>query len=169
MATSFLIPDEYMVPVGAFGTKAFGRCADGWLDSEIAMLRAKLPVQFHAVPIDHLRHRWIQIRKKGTPGYRVNGKGPAIGSRKSRIHVTNPRYRKYLDGDDWKTRRRRWLDFWKKCALCGSEYRLEVHHNDYSRLGHEEFRDCVVLCLRCHNIFHETTDLRQAVEAEAMA
>ena len=72
----FIVPDEFMIPVGATGTALLERCADTWTDSDIELLRAQLPQQFHAVPTDALRTRWINIRKRGTPGYRLNGHGP---------------------------------------------------------------------------------------------
>lgn len=41
-----------------------------------------------------------------------------------------------------------------KCQVCASTDRLEVHHNDYARLGGELMTDLVVLCHECHKLFH---------------
>jgi hypothetical protein len=151
----FVVPDDIMDEVGIGGTQEFGKCADTWMDSEVGLLRARLPEQYHAVPIDLLRARWITRRKKGIDGYRLSGVGPAKGSRKSRIHVIPEKYRAYLESPDWQARKQKWLDYWKACCLCKSTYKLDVHHNTYERVGHEEDTDCVVLCRKCHDLFHE--------------
>jgi hypothetical protein len=40
---------------------------------------------------------------------------------------------------------------------------LQVHHRDYSRLGHEDPEDLTVLCARCHKAFsYKFTPARQA-------
>lgn len=75
----FVVPDEYMKPVGARATQETGRCSDNWTDSELAYYRSLLPVQYHSVPLDALKIRWINIRKQGTPGYRTDGHGPSKG------------------------------------------------------------------------------------------
>lgn len=149
---TWLVPDDLMIPLGAEATAHLEKCADNWSDSEVASLRSRLPYEYHAVPTDELRRQWINIRKRGTDGYRLNGHGPTKGSRK---HATPQWYLDYLASDYWQKRRLEWLDFWKKCCLCGTPAdltTLEVHHNAYIRLGHEEFTDCVVLCRTCHEI-----------------
>lgn len=43
-----------------------------------------------------------------------------------------------------------------RCQTCGeSGGRLDVHHNTYERYGDEAFNDLVVLCARCHQMFHK--------------
>jgi 5-methylcytosine-specific restriction endonuclease McrA len=43
-----------------------------------------------------------------------------------------------------------------RCQTCGeNDARLEVHHNTYERYGDESFNDLIVLCARCHQLFHE--------------
>ncbi len=91
MARGELVPDEYMIPVGAKATTETKQCADSWTDSQIEAMRSRLPIEYHAVPLDWLRSRWIDIRKRGTGGYRVNGQGPRKGSRKKKIPVTCPK------------------------------------------------------------------------------
>lgn len=153
MKRRWTVPDELMIALGSRATAEFNRCADTWTDSEIASIRARLPQQYHAVPIDELRMQFQAIRKRGTPGFRVNGHGPAKGSRKY-AHVSE-RYREYLLSVDWQQRRKRWLEFWESsCCVCNSTSHVDVHHRTYERLGHESLNDCVVLCRQCHDLFH---------------
>ena len=65
-------------------------------------------------------------------------------------------YREYIQSDAWKIRRQRALRLAEqKCQVCGSQDRLETHHNTYERLGHERDSDLVVLCHNCHTLFHD--------------
>jgi hypothetical protein len=75
----FIVPDEYMIPVGRTATRETRKCADNWTDSDLAYYRSMLPPEFHSVPLDALKIRWINIRKKGTEGYRTDGHGPTKG------------------------------------------------------------------------------------------
>lgn len=72
------------------------------------------------------------------------------------IHIRNrAEYHEYLESDHWKDLRRAVLRRAKnKCQMCGSKYRLDVHHNSYANLGHEHPDDLIVLCRRCHSLHH---------------
>ncbi|PLS85251.1 MAG: hypothetical protein CYG60_13590 [Actinobacteria bacterium] len=62
----------------------------------------------------------------------------------------------YLKTIEWGARRNRaLLQADNRCRICGSTQRLEVHHRTYERLGHELLSDLVVLCRRCHQLFHD--------------
>ena len=64
-------------------------------------------------------------------------------------------YREYLSTKEWKNTRGRAIKrAGKKCEHCGNKYNLDVHHLDYSRLGHEHNADLVVLCHTCHAETH---------------
>jgi hypothetical protein len=54
----------------------------------------------------------------------------------------------------WRAVRRRKLGESPRCAGCGGDERLEVHHLTYERLGHELMRDLRVLCHWCHMLDH---------------
>jgi 5-methylcytosine-specific restriction endonuclease McrA len=42
-----------------------------------------------------------------------------------------------------------------RCQTCGeNDVRLDVHHNSYERYGEENTFDLIVLCDRCHELFH---------------
>jgi 5-methylcytosine-specific restriction endonuclease McrA len=46
-----------------------------------------------------------------------------------------------------------------RCQVCSaSDRRLDVHHNTYDRYGQESVFDLVVLCDRCHALFHGPLD-----------
>ncbi len=162
-----LIPFEILDPIGIEGTKTFARCADNWTDSEVGQLRARLPIQYHAVPLDALRRMWARRRQKGVEGYKLNGTGPKKGwkekrAKKERDSYFSEEHQKYLDSDDWKERRPMWLIKWGfRCSVCnaGTEAILDIHHRTYERRGHEEETDCIVLCRACHTLFHEHRDL----------
>lgn len=151
------VPRDLMIDVGAWATREFQSCADTWTDSQLGRMRAKLPSEYHGIPLDHLRRYWINLRKNGTEGFRLNGKGPSKGSRKKIKRKTPSWYQDYLNSDDWNRRRIMWLEFWgHRCAVCNGpkeEVQLDVHHRDYSNRGQENLTDCIVLCRRCHELY----------------
>lgn len=68
---------------------------------------------------------------------------------------TTESYAAYLQTEHWKAKRGEALRVaGDKCQVCASVEQLEVHHNDYSRLGGELRTDLVVLCRDCHELFH---------------
>jgi 5-methylcytosine-specific restriction endonuclease McrA len=67
------------------------------------------------------------------------------------------RYRLYTKSNPWKQRRTGALKRAEhKCALCGSERRLQVHHTHYANVGMEPMEDLRVLCAGCHKTVHAT-------------
>lgn len=66
-------------------------------------------------------------------------------------------YREYLRTPEWQTRRKRHLkSAGYKCQVCNaSSTRLDVHHRTYERRGEELFKDLIVLCRGCHELFHK--------------
>ena len=42
-----------------------------------------------------------------------------------------------------------------RCQVCNGDQRLEVHHRTYERRGDEREDDLIVLCRRCHGLYHE--------------
>jgi 5-methylcytosine-specific restriction endonuclease McrA len=73
-----------------------------------------------------------------------------------RFLVTMP-YRDYLKTPEWHERRKEHLvKAFCRCQVCNaSQIRLEVHHRTYERRGYERYEDLIVLCDKCHKLFHE--------------
>jgi hypothetical protein len=70
-------------------------------------------------------------------------------------------YYSYLKTDHWRdVRQAALVRAGHKCQLCSATQLLEVHHNTYERLGCERPEDLVVLCDRCHTVFHVQRDKR---------
>ena len=70
-------------------------------------------------------------------------------------------YSEYLKTEWWQQRRAKALtEGGHKCRICADTAALEVHHNTYERLGHERAADLVVLCRKCHQLFHDSGELR---------
>ena len=64
-------------------------------------------------------------------------------------------YDEYLKSNRWERLRAWVLIFWDhRCAICGSEINLHVHHRTYDRLGKELLTDLIVLCKECHELYH---------------
>jgi hypothetical protein len=64
-------------------------------------------------------------------------------------------YHDYLKSEQWAKKKKEVLDFWDyRCALCGSNTRIEVHHRTYERLGHERLTDLIPLCNKCHTVHY---------------
>jgi 5-methylcytosine-specific restriction endonuclease McrA len=65
-------------------------------------------------------------------------------------------YREYLKTSEWQEIRARKLsECAHRCQVCSSTRSLNVHHRTYERRGAEDMGDLTVLCLGCHQIFHE--------------
>lgn len=64
-------------------------------------------------------------------------------------------YQEYLKSEHWKETREKALKrSGYKCQVCGYNKNLQVHHNTYKNIGHEDPTDLVVLCWKCHKTFH---------------
>ena len=64
-------------------------------------------------------------------------------------------YADYLRSPEWRRRRADALRRagWR-CQVCNSSVALEVHHRTYERRGAEDSGDLIVLCRRCHSLYH---------------
>ncbi len=65
-------------------------------------------------------------------------------------------YEEYLRSPEWRRKRARRLKLdrnaCQKCGATSKEYRLEVHHLTYERLGDERMEDLQTLCVLCHPV-----------------
>lgn len=76
------------------------------------------------------------------------------------VNLRTMPYRDYLKTPHWKATRQRALERAdRRCQLCGSSERLEVHHNTYANRGNEHDSDVFVLCDPCHEAFHDRRKL----------
>ncbi len=75
--------------------------------------------------------------------------------RRSGRQWTKATYHEYLKSAHWQAMKQKALKrAGNKCQVCACTRSLDVHHNDYSRLGGELMTDLVVLCRGCHELFH---------------
>ena len=64
------------------------------------------------------------------------------------------RYRRYLESDAWKTKRKAVLHAsGYRCRQCGAPA-TEVHHETYKRIYNERLSDLTALCSECHKAVH---------------
>ncbi len=65
-------------------------------------------------------------------------------------------YASYISSHTWRKKAREMREKANfKCQLCAaSDKPLNVHHNNYERLGRERDDDLIVLCEPCHQKFH---------------
>ncbi|HYH69134.1 MAG TPA: hypothetical protein VD866_30855, partial [Urbifossiella sp.] len=79
-------------------------------------------------------------------GFRAHVRDDTIG----RVTLS-PEYRAYLKSDRWQqTRKKAFARHGRRCAVCGTKWRLQVHHLTYERLGHEQTGDFRILCRKHH-------------------
>jgi 5-methylcytosine-specific restriction endonuclease McrA len=71
-------------------------------------------------------------------------------------------YSDYLRSEKWKTLRKSALiQSGNKCQVCNDVKSLHVHHRKYPEVfGDEPLSDLTVLCQKCHNLFHEKSNLK---------
>lgn len=144
-----IVPDEFMVPATEATRDHFDCCSDKWGEEESCWCRNQLPKKYRFIETDWIRKRATALRK--------SGKLKAKHENKVRKKIADsPKwYLDYLETEHWKTFREYILGFWNyRCCLCRSDKKIEVHHNNYDRIGDEKISDCVALCSKCHRKFH---------------
>lgn len=64
-------------------------------------------------------------------------------------------YHEYLLSSEWRVLRRMVITRCKDiCEYCGVANVEEVHHLTYKRFKHEQLRDLIGVCRRCHEKIH---------------
>lgn len=66
-------------------------------------------------------------------------------------------YATYIKSKEWFAWRKFMFDWrGKKCQLCMRDDKpLHLHHMTYKRLGKEDPRDVLVVCVTCHDFIHK--------------
>lgn len=65
-------------------------------------------------------------------------------------------YRNYLNSTHWREIKAKiYATGHRRCAICGVDYGLNVHHMTYESLNKERFIDLLVLCSTCHRKHHQ--------------
>jgi 5-methylcytosine-specific restriction endonuclease McrA len=79
---------------------------------------------------------------------------PVVSAERAReLHVMP--YSKYLETPEWRSRAAQIkASSGSRCAACGSETRLQIHHLTYDRRGYERPSDLLTLCRPCHKLVH---------------
>ena len=88
-------------------------------------------------------------RKTGIRRAKKNGK-PRIKNRKTG-------YNKYIKSKEWGETRKLFIQSvfcTEKCAICGGDKQLQIHHRDYGHIGKERYCDLIRVCGRCHRKLH---------------
>lgn len=71
------------------------------------------------------------------------------------IQLARTQYKEYLKTVEWGAKRTRALiQAGNRCQVCSSTDGLAAHHRTYERLGDELLSDLIVLCSRCHKLYH---------------
>lgn len=89
-----------------------------------------------------------------------NGKHASISE--SMLVTDSPKgfYKFYIQSNKWKKKRKERLkadDF--RCARCGAEKNVQVHHLNYDHVGNEDVEnDLITLCRKCHADIHGKVD-----------
>lgn len=94
---------------------------------------------------------------KVTPAAKPTKKRPTGNRRKRKgLPPFKGTYTDYLSSRQWAKKRRKALAYYgNRCTVCGTTYRLEVHHRHYRTLFKEGWPDLDVLCRGCHENHHE--------------
>jgi len=68
-------------------------------------------------------------------------------------------YKDYLKTEHWTHFKEEVFKFYgRKCMVCNSEDIIpNIHHRTYENRGRETFNDVIVICEKCHALFHEKT------------
>jgi len=77
-------------------------------------------------------------------------------------------YREYLLTAEWQARRKEALRrAGYRCQTCAEPGKMHVHHRTYVNRGAERPSDLIVLCFKCHELFHENRRLADGGRAAA--
>lgn len=88
--------------------------------------------------------------------------GPRLGNRELLCLLP---YSEYLESEHWKEKRAKARERANgRCQICNGDGELHTHHRTYERIGHERDDDLIVLCKRCHELFHTHCQLDELAD-----
>lgn len=95
--------------------------------------------------------------KNGTALHYAKSKGIRCKSCLALPQWTEATYQEYLKSEHWQNFRYEVFKYYgRKCYMCGTEEgQIDIHHNDYSRLGYEHISDVIPLCHFHHEQYEE--------------
>lgn len=74
---------------------------------------------------------------------------------------THVDYQSYLSSDLWrKTADEAKINANFRCQVCNQSEKLHAHHRTYERVGYEHPSDIIVLCEKCHTLFHNARRIK---------
>jgi hypothetical protein len=77
---------------------------------------------------------------------------------KKKERTLSKEYLDYISSPEWQTKRLRILEYYgNKCAVCNRGGLVDVHHRTYERFKRELDTDLILLCRKCHKLFHGIT------------
>lgn len=79
-------------------------------------------------------------------------------------------YRDYIKSKLWIKRKNRYFGrYGKKCEACGFNKFITLHHAKYTgEYGNESDSEVYALCKRCHNLFHQSFELKPDMIEETL-
>lgn len=90
--------------------------------------------------------------RKSKPRFHTKRKQLVFKKKKERCPKS---YKLYIKSKFWEERKNAFYQIHgHKCAICGSSYKMSVHHLKYGKYGEEQDEDLVGLCWSCHEEFH---------------
>ena len=73
-----------------------------------------------------------------------------------RLFSCSMEYQDYLTTKHWTALKKVIKEQYSNaCSLCTSSENLHVHHRSYERIGREFWGDVILLCAKCHELFHK--------------
>lgn len=103
-----------------------------------------------------------RIRKKILQKKQSSASRKAIDIARIRRHLARldaaeagPDYTRYIRSAAWREKREAaFAHHGRRCASCGVQKDLHVHHRHYRTLSREQMEDLIVCCKKCHFKLH---------------
>lgn len=84
------------------------------------------------------------------------------------MNGTTRLYNEYIRSDEWADFRRKVIEKYVGCLVCGKTKNLHVHHRHYRTLKIESFGDIALLCREHHRKLHNVARTQHRTYDEAL-